>query len=125
MAEVKITKKERFNIIKDQLAGVDGAEDSIAFCDEQIAYLEAQAAKAAERREKKAKESDEIRALVLSKVTDEPKTGAQIAEEIDDEEISKNKVVARLTQLVKAGEVVKTEAKIEGVKGKTSTYTLA
>lgn len=126
MADVaKKSKKEYFGEIKGILEAAGGNDEYVEFLDTQIEQLTAQAEKAAARRLQKAKESDEVRATVLAQVTTEPQTAAEITEAIGDEEITKNKVVARLTQLVKTGEVVKQDAKIEGVKGKTSVYTLA
>ena len=120
--EKKVTKIEYFTQIADVVAAsdVEDKDDLIVFINGQIEKLNAAAAKAAERRAKKAEEPDEILIAVENAITDEPKTAQQIADEIGGE-VTKNKVIARITKLgdkvVK--EVVKTET------GKATVYTKA
>lgn len=121
-----MVKINAFEIMKEivEAANTDVKDELIEILDKEIASLENKAAKAKERAAQKAAEGDELRAKVLSYVSDEPKTAADIADEIDDEEITKGKVTARLTQLVKAGEVEKVEVKPEKGAKKTA-YVLA
>lgn len=124
--EKKITKKEVLLGIKAFLAGEATdvtAEDMNAYIDTTLAQLEKKAEKAAERAAKTRAEGDELRANVLALVTAEPKTADQITAELGDEEITKAKVVARLTQLVKAEQIKKEEVKTDN--GRKMTYFLA
>lgn len=52
-------------------------------------------------------EGDELRAIVKSVLTSEFQTGVEIREQIDYEGATPAKITARLTQLVKLGEVEK------------------
>ena len=61
-------------------------------------------------------EGDELRNTVEATLTEEYQTIADIIAQIDDEEISKAKVTARLTSLVKSGIAIKEEAKTEDGK---------
>lgn len=111
--EKKMTKKDYFNELKRI---VENSNDELK--DELIYWIEAQktsidnkAEKAKERAAVKKAEGDDIRALVKSKLTDEFQDADTITEAIGNEEISKSKVIARLTQLVKLGEAEKTDVK--------------
>lgn len=124
--EKKVTKKDVLLGIKAYLAGEDTdvtVEDMNGYIDTTLAQLEQKAVKAAERAAKTKAEGDELRAAVLALVTAEPKTADQITAELGNEEISKAKVVARLTQLVNAEQVKKEEVKTDN--GRKMTYFLA
>ena len=118
MAEVKMTKKDYFVQIKAIVAGADveGKDELIAFVDKQVEMLDAKAAKAKERAANKKAEGDELREVVASILTDELQTADEIAAQVDGEDITKAKVVARLTQLVKAGVATKEQVKIDSAK---------
>lgn len=125
----KVTKREYFAAIRAMVENVEAvgeytADEVLEFIDAQVAQLDAKAAKAKEKAAEKRADGDELRAKVLAAVTDEAQTADQITAALDDAEITKSKVVARLTQLIKTGEVLKEEVKIEGV-GKRMTYRLA
>lgn len=125
---VKVTKKDYFEALKVAVEGMDtvgeyAVEDVINFIDTQIAQLDAKAAKAKENAAKKAAEGDELRVAVLAAVTDTFQTADEITAAIEGEDVTKSKVVARLTQLVKAGDVVKEEQKTDN--GKKMAYKLA
>jgi len=111
----KITKKEMFNTIKALLADNDSV---VAFCDNEISLLEKKAAKAKEAAAKKRAEGDELTDVVLSAVsTEEFEPIAVIAAKIEGPDVTVAKVTYRLTQLVKAGKVEKTEMTIPGGEG--------
>ena len=126
---IKITKKMVLEAIK--AAAEAGAEfgdtvtagDVIAYADTAIAQLDAKAAKAKERAAKNKAAGDELRAVVEDALTDELQTIDAITAAVNAvegyEDITKSKVTARLTQLVKADEANKTDIKIDGrrVKG--------
>ena len=122
MAEVKITKKVVLEAIK--AAAENGAEfgevvsaaDVVAFADTMIAQLDAKAAKAKEKAAEKKAEGDALRAAVEKVVGEEPATidvitAAVKAEGFED--VTRSKVTARLTQLVKADMVHKIATKTE------------
>ena len=113
--EKKLTKKEVLLGIRTFINGEDTdvtLEDMVDYIDTTLAQLDKKAEKAAERAAKNKAEGDELRAKVLALVTDTPQTADEITASLGDEEVSKAKVVARLTQLVKAEAVKKEETKI-------------
>ena len=65
-----------------------------------------------------------MRETVKSVLTNDFQTAEEITSQINDEEVSKAKVIARLTQLVKLGEAVKESTKTEDNKSRM-TYKLA
>lgn len=113
--EKKLTKKEVLLGIRTFINGEDTnvtLEDMNEYIDVTLEQLDKKAAKAAERAAANKAEGDELRAKVLALVTDAPQTADEITAALGDAEISKAKVVARLTQLVKAEAVKKEETKI-------------
>lgn len=116
--EKKVTKKEYYAMLKEivESADIENQEELVNFIDKQIELLDNKAAKAKEKAAEKRAEGDELRATVEATLTEEFQTINAIVEQIDDEEISKAKVTARLTQLVKEGLAVKEEAKTEDGK---------
>ena len=104
MADVKITKKDRYAQIREIVAAaeIENQEDILAFIDHEVALLEAKAAKAAERAAAKKTEGDELRAKIQGFLTNDFQTIDEITAQVGDEEITKAMVTARLTQLVKA-----------------------
>lgn len=125
----KVTKREYFAALRAMVEQVEAvgdyaADEVLEFIDAQVAQLDAKAAKAKEKAAEKRADGDELRAKVLAVVTETAQTADEIVVALNDAEITKSKVVARLTQLVNSGEVVREEAKIENV-GKRMTYRLA
>ena len=118
MAEQKITKTMWFEAIKEVVnaSDVDNKDAMIEFIDGQIATIAARAEKAKERAEKAKAEGDALRETVLGYVTTELQTIDAIVAAIGDEEVTKAKVTARLTQLAKAGLVVKEQVKVDDRK---------
>lgn len=117
MADVKITKKEFYAALRTMVEGIDvvgeiPADKVLEFIDTQVAQIDAKADKAKERAAKNRAASDELRAEVFSHITDEFQTADAITEVVVGEDITKAKVIARLTQLVKTGEIVKEQQKI-------------
>lgn len=111
----KVTKKEMFATIKSLCA--DRA-DVIEFCDKEIALLDKKAAKAKETAAKKRAEGDELMEVVFDALSDaEFEPIATIASRIEGPDVTVAKVTYRLTQLVKAGRVEKTELVIKGAEG--------
>lgn len=113
--EKKLTKKEVLLGIRTFINGKDTdvtLEDMVDYIDTTLAQLDKKAEKAAERAAKNKSEGDELRAKVFALVTDTPQTADEITASLGDAEVSKAKVVARLTQLVKSEQVKKEETKI-------------
>lgn len=125
MADKK-TKKELFTELKEIVYAAQlNSEDETAyieFIDRQIASIDKRAETAKTRAEEKKVASDALTDAIYDLVTDEPKTVEDIVGEIDDEEVTRNKVTARLGKLVKSGLVKKETVKIEGV-GRRMVYT--
>lgn len=122
--EKKITKRDRFEEIKALLA--DNA-DIVEFCDNEIALLDGKAEKARARNAKKKAEGDALQDAVLAVITDELQTIADIAAQVEGDDVTKAKVQARLTKLVNAGAIVKEQVSVEvdGKKTKKMVYALA
>ena len=93
------------------------ADDVIAYVDITIAQMDAKAEKAKERGKAKRAEGDDLRAVVASVLTDELQIADDITAQVQAVEgyadVTKSKVVARLTQLVKADEAHKEQVKTE------------
>jgi glutathione S-transferase len=90
-----------------------------AFCDKEIAALDAKAAKAKERAATKKAEGDELMGQVRDALTGEFKTIADIAAAVAEvnADATVSKVTYRLTKLVEAGDAEKTDVTIPGVDG--------
>lgn len=111
----KVTKKEYYDLIKNVIEGTDVAEkdELIEFINKQVAQIEAKAEKAKARAAEKRIAGDALREKVKSILTNELQTADEITNQIEDEEISRAKVIARLTQLVKNGEAEKADVKVD------------
>lgn len=127
MATYNWTKRQCFEAIKN--AAVDGNlhiedfdqeltdTDIVEFCDVEITNLDKKAAKAKETLAKKRSEADELTEAVRQVLTDEPQTIADVAAQIEGEDVSQAKIQYRLTFLTKAGEAIKEEVVVPGVDG--------
>ena len=115
MAETKMTKKMWFEEIRSivEAADIEDKAGMLEFIDTQLAQLATRAEKAAERAAKKKADGDALRDAVEAVLTDELQTADEITAQIDEEGISKAKVTARLTQLIKAGKATKDIIKTE------------
>lgn len=125
MAEVKITKKDWYAQIRTVVEASDNEQKDgiLAFIDHEVELLEAKTAKAAERAASKKADGDELRNAVQAVLTDELQTIDAITAQIDGEDVTKAKVTARLTQLVKAGVAAKDMVKTEDGR-KVTAYKL-
>ena len=121
MAETKMTKKDWFEVIKGIVEASDNenAAGAVEFIDKQMELLAAKAEKA-----KTKAEGDEIRAAVQAVLTEELQTIDEITAQVEGEEITKAKVTARLTQLVKAEVATKDTVKTADNR-KVTAYKLA
>ena len=107
MEEVKMTKKDYFAEIKEDLAEVMAHE---------IELLENKAVKNKERAAARKVAGDELRDTISNILIDDLQTVDEIVEQIEGEDITKAKIVARLTQLVNLNEAVKEQVKTEDGK---------
>ena len=125
MAEVKITKKDWYAQIRVIVEESDNEqkEGILGFIDHEVELLEAKAAKAAERASSKKADGDELRNAVQAVLTNDLQTIDAITAQIEGEDITKAKVTARLTQLVKAGVATKDMVKTEDGR-KVTAYKL-
>lgn len=124
MAEVKVTKTQMFEAIKGVVEAADVAEkeDMIKFLDHQIELIADKAAKAKARAAAKKTDGDALRAAVEAVLTNEFQLVDDITAQVEGEEVTKAKVVARLKQLVDAGVAEKDTIKVE--KSKKVAYRL-
>lgn len=117
--EKKVTRKEMLEAIKEVvLAAVayDEQEAQVEFIDKEIAATIKKAEKARERAEKAKAIGDDLRNAIEAVLTSERQTADKITEIIQEqdafEDVTKAKVVARLSQLVRAEKATKEEVKV-------------
>ena len=120
MAEVKVTQKELFGQV---IAIVEGADvdaavkaELVEFLNKKVAQIDAKAAKAKEKAAEAKVKGDELRDIVAGVLTAEYQTIDAILAQVDYPEVTKAKVTARLTQLVKAGVAVKDTVAVDSRK---------
>ena len=119
MADTKITKKDFFAAIRTMVEGIETvgdipADKVLEFIDTQVAQIDAKAAKAKERAGEKKAEGDALRAEVAAHITTEFQTADDITTLVEGfEDVTKAKVIARLTQLVNNNQVEKEQIKTE------------
>lgn len=113
--EKRMTKKDYFNELKTIVedSKIENKDELIYFLESQIESIENKAIKAKERAAEKKANGDEIRDLVKSALTKELQSVEDIVATINKEDITKAKVIARLTQLVNLGEAIKENTKID------------
>lgn len=115
MEEKKITKRDNFVEIREVLEKA-GEVDLAAVMSHEIELLDKKAESNKVRAAKRKIEGDELRDTISNILTDDLQTVDEIVEQIDNAEISKAKVVARLTQLVKIGEAEKEQVTTDDKK---------
>lgn len=130
----KMTKVMYFEVIRGIVEGLGAeafpegvsADDVLDFIDRQVALLDKRAAASKERAAKKRAASDELTELIYTMIFEAEDfiTADDIVEKIGDEEVTKNKVTARVSKLVKAGRVAKEQVKLEDGK-KRMAYRIA
>ena len=121
--EKKITKKDYYAMLKEIVEESKDIETEISkeelleFINKQVASINAKAEKAKEKAAEKKANGDELREVVQSVLTEEYQTIDNIVSQIKGEEVTKAKITARLTSLVKAGLATKSDIK-NGETGK-------
>ena len=121
----KITKAQKYAMIEEILGNVDGdnIDMLIEFVQGEQAALARKATKAKEKAAEKKTEIDELGNAVLGVLNGTPKTRDEVFALVEDfsNDVSIATVGARLTKLVDAGLVVKTEVKDVTASGKKTT----
>jgi len=126
--KVKVTKVQYMEKIREVIEASDMEDKAgaLEFIDAQITQLENKAAAAKARAAKKSEEGDELRNAVQAVLTEEFQTGDEILEQVEAmgrfEELTKAKVTARLTQLIKMEMAEKDMIKVEDSKRKVTGY---
>lgn len=125
MENKKLTKKDYYGMLKEIVltSDVDNKEELEAFIDRQVEIIDNKAEKAKERAAEKKAEGDELRAVIKSVLTEDYQSADDILAQLEGEDLSKAKIIARLTQLVNNGDAEKAQAKAEDGK-KFMTYRL-
>lgn len=110
---VKLTKKDFYAALRGMVEGIEmvgeiPAEEVLAFIDKSVAQLDNKAAKAREKAAEKAEKGDKLYEVVVSALTGELQTIDAITAtvedivaettDMEDMDITKAKVTARLTQ---------------------------
>ena len=111
--EKKITKRDYYEMLKEIVlnANVEGTTELVEFIDKQVSLIDSKAEKAKARNAEKKANGDELREAVQNVLTNEFQTIDAIVSQIEGEEITKAKITARLTSLVKNGIAEKTDVK--------------
>ena len=121
----KITKAQKYAMIEDILNTVDGdnIDMLIEFVQAEQAALANKAAKAKAKAAEKKTEIDDLGNAVLGVLNGTPKTRDEVFTLVEDfsNDVSVAKVGARLTKLVDAGLIVKSEVKAVTASGKKTT----
>lgn len=130
MENTKITKREvltaiveavvaglvDFGAITEQKVDNDAVQ---AYAENEITLLDKKAAKAKAKAAEKKAEADDLEVAVQNALTDEFTPIADIAANIEGDDVTVSKVTYRLTKLVKAGVAEKQEIKVSGEGEKT------
>ena len=119
--EKKITKKQVFEALIGVVTGMDkvgsiDADTVITTLETAVAQIDAKAAKAKEKAAEKKTAGDALRAEIEALLTDEFQTADAITEQVTAEDVTKSKVVSRLSQLVAAGVAAKEQIKVDDRK---------
>ena len=120
---IKKTKAMYFAELREMVENwvdKEDQDDLLEFIDKQIEALDKRKAAAAVRAEKKKAESDAMTEAILGQIGADLITVDEIVDALDSEEVTRNKVTARLGKLVKAGLIEKEYVKTD--EGKRMGY---
>lgn len=90
------------------------AEDFQDYIQTSLDQLDKRAEAAHKRQAEKKQAGDELRAQIKAVIDETPKTIPEILTALGNDEVTSAMVVSRLSQLVKLGEIFKSEVKIDG-----------
>ena len=115
---VKKTKVMYFTELREMVMNAVNDEEKqdelLAFIDKQIETLEKRKEAAATRAAKKKEESDALTEEILGLIGEDLVTVDEIVVAINREDVTRNKVTARLGKLFKNGAIVKETVKVNG-----------
>ena len=115
---VKKTKVMYFTELREMIMNTVNDEEKqdelLAFIDKQIETLEKRKEAAATRAAKKKEESDALTEEILGLIGEDLVTVDEIVVAINREDVTRNKVTARLGKLFKNGAIVKETVKVNG-----------
>ena len=112
----KMTKRMYFEaIIRAAQTGVFDVDtnDVVAFAEKEIGLLEKRNEKARERAAEKRAEVDELTTAVAEVLTEDYQTIADIAAQIEGEEVTAGKLAARLKKLIEAGQAERAQVAVQ------------
>lgn len=123
----KMTKRDCLNalyeiVISTELDGEKG-DALMGYIEKELAQLDKRRDAAAKRAEKKREASDALTEEIYGLLTDTPMTIDEIVLALDTEDVTTNKVAARLGKLIKADRVVKEAVRVD--KRRKMAYRLA
>ena len=110
-------------MVMDVVTDQEKRDELLAFIDKQIETLEKRKEAAATRAAKKKEESDALTEEILGLIGEDLVTVDEIVVAINREDVTRNKVTARLGKLFKNGAIVKETVKVDG--NKRMAYRLA
>ncbi len=115
--------EELREIVIDVVKDEEKQNELVDFIDKQIELLVKRKAAAADRAAKKKEESDALTKEILGLIGEDLVTVDEIVIAINREDVTRNKVTARLGKLFKSGAIVKETVKVDG--NKRMAYKLA
>lgn len=121
----KMTKRDCLNALYEIVvnADVENGDTLMEFIEKELAQLDKRRDAAAKRAEKKKETSDALTEEIYGLLTDTPMTIDEIVLALDNEDVTTNKVAARLGKLIKADRVVKEAVRVD--KRRKMAYRLA
>ena len=123
--ENKRTQKEMYVELLNILEEYEGVDHLVDFVNKKIEHIETNAEKPKSQAAEKKAESDELQNVIADILTDEFVTIPEILNQIEGDDISTQKISARLKKLVDAGVAEKSEIKVAGGEGQKSRKLVA
>lgn len=114
--KTRITAKENYNAIATFIKENGGEAAWVEFLEAQVAKIDKKAEKAKEKRAEKAAEPDPFIDAIAGVIGDEPITADEIVATLGIEDLTRNKVTARIGKIEG---VEKVDIKVENAEGKT------
>ena len=112
----KITARENYIAIAEFVKANGGDEAWATFLENEVAKLDKKAEKAKAKRAEKAAEPDPYIEAIAGAIGDKPITADEIVAKLGIEDLTKNKVTARIGKLEG---IEKVDIKVENAEGKT------
>ena len=121
----KMTKRDCLNALYEIVVNTDVENGDVlmGYIEKELAQLDKRRDAAAKRAEKKKEASDALTEEIYGLLTETPMTIDEIVLVLDNEDVTTNKVAARLGKLIKADRVVKEAVRVD--KRRKMAYRLA